>query len=573
MSTSLLNLLPRSCFVEFEAFELRSPRVLWRTSSSLNSTADCAHFALPIQGEPTNAFNFDKKRRYLGERYGGKGIGSNGGGVRCGFDGTVQVKGLGQNSLVGVSTEFFHSYGGCNLDEAVRDAIWGEICHAVLPYGAARAVSIVATGTVAPLKYENRKAESHRARALLNREAVVRPAHFLRAIAYAPRKHANEHVLDAERTRAAISTFGDIARFMIDDDCSIQAASPDYIALGLQAIFARFAAQLATARAKRIAHGALTPSNISIDGRWLDFTSCTALSDYGRVIVARGRPDFLREEMDIVNMARDLMFYFERYCNWGSGARKLPVASELIRKFQSAFEFHRQREFLKLTGATDEDLDLLNHVVTNRLYKAMSVIMCAGNSEPFKLLSPDPNFVPRMPSQMGRFHLPSVLRIAALSKNRNQLDRYLDDLLTDDELKTTFCDAYMDFRDSCEHNSRARIGSRGDSFRALNALRLNSSLDFLYRTVLNPLIECTEPTEDAVTQIISETVSNATFLLTTPKTGAFCYEPWFKRNLTASLTDGLVDGTVRISLGTALSSIASLQLTKTEQELVCENAS
>ncbi len=50
----------------------------------------------------------------------------------------------------------------------------------------------------------------------------------------------------------------------------------------------RLACQIAASRVKGIPHGSLTSSNVSVDGRFLDFGTITAVPDFGNYVLANG---------------------------------------------------------------------------------------------------------------------------------------------------------------------------------------------------------------------------------------------------------------------------------------------
>src|SRR6201999_699159 len=104
---------------------------------------------------------------------------------------------------------------------------------------------------------------------------------------------------------------------------------------------------------KRLMHGSLTASNIGFDGSWLDFGSMSAVSDYGRLILPRGAPDFLNEERTIYQALRDLVFYINKYID--AGARSKPLAADkYCSVLKDALSAHEDLEFEKLTGLPHE---------------------------------------------------------------------------------------------------------------------------------------------------------------------------------------------------------------------------
>lgn len=83
----------------------------WASDESLPADADVfevfrSRFACMIpNSELFSSLRFDQSApvELLAERYGGCGIGYNGGGVRCGNLGKYQIKGIGKNLLAGQS--------------------------------------------------------------------------------------------------------------------------------------------------------------------------------------------------------------------------------------------------------------------------------------------------------------------------------------------------------------------------------------------------------------------------------------------------------------------------------------
>ena len=81
------------------------------------------------------SFNQNETLQLLAERYGGKGIGNNGGGARCGTYGSYQLKGIGANMLVGDHDDLVHSYGGLDARSAICEVVFTNVLSKVLPLG------------------------------------------------------------------------------------------------------------------------------------------------------------------------------------------------------------------------------------------------------------------------------------------------------------------------------------------------------------------------------------------------------------------------------------------------------
>ncbi|MBP1204561.1 hypothetical protein JOD97_002603 [Duganella sp. 1411] len=263
----------QSAYASFSAAKLKDAQAVWINHAYIHQPepgacpwqAFAARFAYMIpDGVSFDTLQFDQADRItlLAERYGGRGIADNGGGVRCGILGEFQIKGLGQNLLVGSGTDVAHSYGGLRAAAAVHEAVYSELLNRILPYGTARAWGIILTGPEAAYG----AAPAREWGALLVRDNVIRPATFLRAPDYiASRPDALCMLSDVGRVRRLnrelktnLDAIGGVGRFLLG-------------------FLAKCASQFAFARLARLMHGGVSPSNLSLDGRWLDMTSTVFL--------------------------------------------------------------------------------------------------------------------------------------------------------------------------------------------------------------------------------------------------------------------------------------------------------
>lgn len=189
-----------------------------------------------------------------------------------------QVKGIGRNPLVAVNISESHSHGKLFIDEAISEAIWGELCHKHLPYGAIRTLAIIKTNTKHKFGYLDDAPNKHCA--LTIRELSVRPAHFERCTFFWPEesyRYLRDN--DANRVRMAAPYFSSL---LLGEN--VNAPLGD----ALNIMIDRLACQIAASRVKGIPHGSLTSSNISVDGRFLDFGTMTAVPDFGNYVLANG---------------------------------------------------------------------------------------------------------------------------------------------------------------------------------------------------------------------------------------------------------------------------------------------
>jgi len=227
---------------------------------------------------------------FLAERYGGQGIGYNGGGVRCGLSDGLQIKGIGCNPLVGENAPVDYAHGGLSLFECMQESLWSRVFAKTLPFGAVETEGIIRFEEQCGWVLERWGAEAlvprygnppQLPRAILVRKFSVRPAHFVRASLFRPACARKQQIrADVERVFAAQAVLPGLlpqdfgARMAIGD-------STELLEFGMIELSRRLALQSSAAKAKRLVHGNITASNICLDGRWIDFGSATALPNWG----------------------------------------------------------------------------------------------------------------------------------------------------------------------------------------------------------------------------------------------------------------------------------------------------
>jgi hypothetical protein len=464
-------------------------------------------YCMPYPGEPDELYGEDT-RIMLAERYGGEGVGKNGGGARCGLDGMVQVKGVGKNPLAGEENHFWHSHGGCALELAVREAIWGEVCHSALPYGGVRAYAVVDTNTEVP--YPSHQGRRSARRALLYRQPKLRPAHYLQSIFFAPSDTMKAFPTDSERTRLAVEKFGQAKQAMSigADDWKEEKV--------ISEILRRSARQMATARAKKLMHGGLSPSNISLDGAWLDYDTITTVSDYGRVIMGGfDIADFWTEHLQLPKAFEELSFYL--YKHGGGSWQPIGIAPQSIRaQFTSHFSPALALEFAKLTGIPAPVLETLEPVELEEVYRAICAIAAKGNKRPFYY---SPRHEWQMASPMGTYHVNSWLAQFAImfgqapEKMIDSVDAFPDDGDAVRRLVAAITPLYRAFA-NCYGS-----GPNAKEFLAVNAHRVNARLPQLYRHVLDARIDAYCAEHGDIATFIDRTLKLPKFALSELRDG------------------------------------------------------
>jgi len=319
-----------------------------------NPDSFCDYFAYGIMGNDKFdeiVFAPSDKKLLKAERYGGVGISDNGGGVRCGNIGNFQIKGIGQNCLVGSGKDAWHAYGCLSMVEAIVETVNSVVLNRVLPLGVATCYGLIWTGQDTSCPPSESGNPETGPGALLVREACLRPAHFFRCNYYqTPERFKNKVLCDVHRTRQVNLQLEEII-----------GAGKEIIAQ-VAKFMASCAKQFAFARVHRILHGAISPSNISFDGRWLDLTTATFLDGGRNVASYQQNMPFLDEWSD-VNVIMEEFFY-----NFGKYVRKdfniAPLKNYYFSQYDANFAFYLPTLFglpagIGLNGKNNENLLVL----------------------------------------------------------------------------------------------------------------------------------------------------------------------------------------------------------------------
>jgi hypothetical protein len=208
---------------------------------------------------------------FFADRYGGEGILRHGGSGRCGALNSFQMKGVGPTPLVG--SYLFGNYhdGKYKLRDALQEVYYDNILNRLRTVGQPTCHAIFKRDSV------NFKDSQD---VILIRDFPYRLAHFISAPYFKPKEFFGG-VKDIERTRIAIRNLHKISEFVLG--CQFDSIDD------LIKTVAKFHGEnLAILRVLMIVHGSISPSNLTIDGRFIDL-SCTtfwlkSLGNYARYL-------------------------------------------------------------------------------------------------------------------------------------------------------------------------------------------------------------------------------------------------------------------------------------------------
>ncbi len=296
------------------------------------------------------------------ERYGGIGIGNNGGGARTSNDGTFQLKGTGRNILAGKNVEGHHGYGGLDSPSAISEVIFSLVLDKVLPLGAAKVCGLIYVGEDLGL-YGNDDDNIKKCwGVILVREMCLRPAHFIESPFFEPQNDFDNHgISDQKRT---VDVNKQLKHLQGGED-------NDYIRF-LGGFLSACANQFAFARLLRISHSTITPSNISLDGRWLDVSTAGFMSS--GINYCRARMPFFDETQSIVEILQNLIGEYNKANN--TELNPAPLIKYYYEQFETCFYAH----VFYLLGIENVSLD--NYLSDEDWNKFSNIIMSILNLEP-----------------------------------------------------------------------------------------------------------------------------------------------------------------------------------------------
>lgn len=494
--------LPVESFISFEARRVKNPKLLWAREPAQGPGCVAQYaWCLPIDGEH-GAEYAEQSTTLRAERYGGTGVGSNGGGVRVGLHADHHVKGIGRTDLCGAKTSFAHSYGGSTANAAVREAIWGEVFNMALPFGAVVAKAIILTGSELP--GEGADTATRQRRALLVRPNFLRPAHYLRASLFKPTASFRARwPSDADRVRVCARRFG------AGVSEALQYASRSNLPELLAEAYRRFAWQIAAARAKRLVHSSLSASNIAMDGRFVDFGGASGLSDHGRIIVAPGCPDAWSQHEPLHEAILDLVLQLSKY-----GQLKVPP-NDLIDSLRAGFlktlKSRFQIELVKLLGVPESQLTPAD---IGEAYPILWQLVEAGNTKRFQLRPPCDSCSSHG-ERMGAYHLGTILKALVNAESETDADRAISGFIQDVPIRVRLVQTSFAIWARCA-GTRPGQEKQVRSYLRFNVHRQNASLSSLHFFPLKSRVDRLLREDGDVQSFIDRLVSSVALRVMNP---------------------------------------------------------
>jgi hypothetical protein len=465
--------LPAESFAPLTTRRLSRPVLLWQDRRAHELGFDATQvFCGPCEGDAPQDY-LDETRVEWADRYGGIGVGAAGGSGRCASFGGLQTKGVGATSLVAHNADAHHSSGTQTALSAMVETVFAQVFQAALPFGAVPTLAVLLTrppgdgGSVPSTT-----------RALTLRPFVLRPAHFMRNLLNQDQRRPQGELApgltrDTYRVTQALTHFTQ----GLESALGLAPADPaTTIDAGLRELTRRLACQFAASFAKRLPHGSVSCSNVSLSGQFLDYGMAHALPTYRRPADAQHDP-WTESQRGL----QTVLLLREQLDKYHPGLRAAAVASkeELTHLYGTVLERRLGIEMAKMAGLTEDLALACPEVHLSAWLQSMRRILVRGGEQ---LLAPrEANSAwTELPIDPLRPDLNRVLAASAGHGEPEAMDRSVAPLLGDADLRSQFVRAAMAVRQAV----RPILGHAGgalDRYLAMQARRKNAVLPELER--------------------------------------------------------------------------------------------
>lgn len=343
----------------------------------------CA-YAVPLPGA---AFDVEDTITAHADRYGGPGIGLNGGSGRAAVVGGYHVKGIGRTPLVSALTDASHASGGAYLEEAVRETIFAEVVRNEFPHSAVPVLAILDTGLTQDWGTVRER------RVLVVRPCFLRPAHFVRAVPFYS-GNPTEGSQDSARVRhmfdAGTTLLG---KAQLVERCT--------------ALWTKWAEQLAYSFVHRLPHGSNTISNVCLDGKLVDFGATSAVPSWADTATMLARVPFEALRTMLPRVLRSDAYYYARHLDAALGTEA--VLDALCAQVEQSFRRTTVIEVLRLAGV-DRAVAVRYADMADWWHLAQGLIAECQREEVELVERGAPQHAPWQFAQLWSSHVPHALR-------------------------------------------------------------------------------------------------------------------------------------------------------------------
>ncbi len=295
-----------------------------------------------------NYFKKDHTKVFYSDYYGGAGISYNRGGGRTGSLGKIQIKGIGVTKMIpqGKLRDKFHSDGMVGLGEALHETVASQIAANELPFGANRVLAIIIVGSI----FNNEIGQNEK-RVLLIREDPLRPAHFMKNLTMKKTKRESRRVNYAmSKLPTALAEY--YPQVGVQGDVSSDVQIRNQLKNQILEMIKRFTITAAYMYANNLYQPTLSPSNVEISGKSLDFGYFLKLSNFQKYgdaseMEINGTNFAVKNlSLEFINSLQDQVPDLEK--------NLIPSGAEVNQLIDKVFENELKIQFARLTGVPPE---------------------------------------------------------------------------------------------------------------------------------------------------------------------------------------------------------------------------
>ncbi|ATA26485.1 hypothetical protein JMY81_13025 [Brenneria goodwinii] len=268
-------------FVSFDACKLKKTKLIWVNPSYAGLQQDILNecsYMVKRDAIIENVITAQCKVFFV-ECYSGSDVEYHGGGTCVGFNGKWLIKGIGTTPLLHQDNESVHATGELPLYYALYEMIWSRVLSDILPYGSLPCIGVISTEN----KVIDIKSQKPHVLGLLVREYRLRPAHFGWAVFSKPIPGLKDKQhFEVEHVSKVISSLPSLLpqhREYTKEDW-LMLSDEEKFDYGLTELAIRLGAQFGYCHSKFLKIGT-SPSNVTLNGELVDFTSVDSIHPFG----------------------------------------------------------------------------------------------------------------------------------------------------------------------------------------------------------------------------------------------------------------------------------------------------
>lgn len=387
-------------------------------------------YAGSIYSEPASAYTDVTKSFYVGG-YGGIGLNQNLGDGRSVIAGQFRIKGGARTPKVKMKAKH-HSDGSSILAEGIRESLVAKLVDFEMPYGALKTLAVILPNTMIGDKKDL-------PRALIVSEDPLRYAHYI--LNQKARELGGQYQIEDElRVKSAFLKITEALPKPAGLDLTGKTQQELFV-IGLNETIDRQATQLGYAWAHKMFHAATSPSNMTLDGRMVDFGTFSFLNSY--VKLQKLTDDGPSGDPEVFIRDMWAAFWWTMNKNLSPELRAvLPTRQTVYNRFLTKFHQTKRDELVYMAGLFNEiKSDILATTAAKNLGEVLFNLAMAGNEEVYGAWEKPEE---ALATHEGTYSLEKILNALAgvQTLSKSELSAAIETLLPDVKLRSQLVENY-----------------------------------------------------------------------------------------------------------------------------------